>query len=111
MVGFAILGTLPIFLHPTILSATTISGTMVLGLAPVFILWKMPSRPLAFHLSVGFGIVVGVWFALGHWPASLTFFAGKYAALLSANIIGTLGSFALYFLASKIGKAIKPLGV
>ncbi|MEZ4955081.1 MAG: sodium:solute symporter [Saprospiraceae bacterium] len=102
MVGFAILGTLPIFLNPTILSATTISGTMVLGLAPVFILWKMPSRPLAFHLSVGFGIVVGIWFALGQWPISLTFFSVKYGALLSANIVGTLGSFAFYFLASKI---------
>lgn len=104
MIGFAILGTLPIFLNPTILSATTISGTMVLGLAPVFIFWKMPSKPLAFHLSVGFGIVVGIWFALGQWPGYLTFFEGKYGALLSANIIGTSGSFALYFLASKIGR-------
>ncbi|MEO1261322.1 MAG: sodium:solute symporter [Bacteroidota bacterium] len=100
MIGFAVLGTLPIFLNPTILSATTISGTMVLGLAPVFLLWKMNTRPLAFHLAVGFGILVGILFALGLWPASLVFFEGTYGALLSANIVGTIGSFVLYFLGS-----------
>ena len=90
MIGFAILGTLPIFLNPTILSATTISGTMVLGLAPVFLLWKMRAGALAFHLAVGFGVVVGILLAIGQWPDSLVFFEGQYAALLSANIVGQL---------------------
>lgn len=100
MIGFAILGTLPIFLNPTILSATTISGTMVLGLAPVFLLWNRKAGPMAFHLAVGFGVVVGVLFAAGQWPENLVFFEGKYAALLSANIVGTIGSFVLYLAAS-----------
>ncbi len=98
MTAFAILGTLPVFLNPTILSATTISGTMVLGLAPVFLLWKLKAPPLAFHLAVGVGLVVGITLAFGAWPSSLTFFPGKYGDLLSANIIGTIGSFVLFFL-------------
>ena len=97
---FAILGTLPIFLNPTILSATTISGTMVLGLAPVFLFWEKGGGPLAFHLAVGAGLIVGVMLATGNWPESLVFFNGKYGDLLSANIVGTLLSFLLFGLAS-----------
>ena len=100
MTIFTILGTLPVFLNPTILSATTISGTMVLGLAPVFLWWKKPSRPLAFHLSVGAGLLVGIILASGNWPDSLTFFAGKYGDLLSANIIGAGLSFILFWIGS-----------
>ena len=40
MVVIAFGGTLPIFANPEILSATTVSGTMVIGLAPIFIFWK-----------------------------------------------------------------------
>ncbi|WP_456438730.1 sodium:solute symporter family transporter, partial [Psychroserpens sp.] len=41
MAVIAILGTLPVFLDAEILSATTISGTMVIGLTPVFVFWNM----------------------------------------------------------------------
>lgn len=102
MVIFTIAGTLPIFLDPTILSATTISGTMVLGLAPVFLFWKMKSTPLAFHLAVGVGILVGIILTTGYWPNSILHFDGKYGDLLSANIIGTLLSFLLFFVTSKL---------
>ncbi|MEO0405382.1 MAG: sodium:solute symporter, partial [Bacteroidota bacterium] len=43
MILMALAGTVPVFLSPTILSATTISGTMVIGLAPVFLFWKKES--------------------------------------------------------------------
>jgi Na+/proline symporter len=98
MAAFALIGTLPVFLNPEILSATTISGTMVLGLAPVFIFWNRDMPPIAFHLSVGTGLLVGVIFALGYWPSSLTFFEGKYGDLLSVNIVGTVMSLILFFL-------------
>lgn len=100
MIAFVLLGTIPVFFNPEILSATTVSGTMVLGLAPVFILWRMEVHPVAFHLAVGIGIFIGLIFAFGWWPEQLTFFTGKYGDLLSANIIGTILSFLFYFVAS-----------
>lgn len=98
MVLLVILGTLPVFAGPEILSATTISGTMVLGLAPVFLLWNSKAPSLSFHLSVGFGIFVGVLIATGLYPTSLIFSQGKYADLLSANLYGTIGCFILFSL-------------
>ena len=38
MVAFALLGNLPMIAGTDILKATTVSGTMVMGLAPVFLL-------------------------------------------------------------------------
>ena len=40
MILFAILGNLPLFAGTAILKATTISGTMVMGLAPVFLFYR-----------------------------------------------------------------------
>lgn len=105
MVVFTILGTLPIFLNPTVLSATTISGTMVLGLAPVFILWKIKSNPLAFHMTVGVGIIIGILFTLKLWPQSLVFFEGRYGILLSANIVGAMLSLLVFIIVSALGKS------
>ncbi len=98
MVLFAIAGTLPIFANPEILSATTISGTMVLGLAPVFLLWKIKAKAISFHLAVGVGIVLGVLLALGAIPEQLIWFPGKYGDLLSVNILGTVACFVLFLL-------------
>ncbi len=89
MVALTIIGTVPVFFGPTILSATTLSGTMVIGLAPVFLFWKMEAPPLSFLLSVGTGIVFGILLAAGWYPASWVFFSGPYAELLSANLVGT----------------------
>lgn len=99
MVVITVLGTIPVFLNPEILSATTVSGTMVMGLAPVFLLWKQKTSSLAFHLPVGFGIFVGVILALGYFPEKLVFTTGKYADLLWSNIWGLLGCFILYIFA------------
>jgi hypothetical protein len=84
-----VLGNLPLLWHADILKATTISGTMVLGLAPPFLFWKWHKpAPLAFHLSFLGGLTVGVWALVGHWPAALTIGSGHYAALLGQNLYG-----------------------
>lgn len=98
MVALVVVGTLPVFAGPEILSATTVSGTMVMGLAPVFLLWRMDAPPVSFHLSVGAGIVVGVSLALGWLPESMILFEGKYGDLLSANLWGSAACFLLFLI-------------
>ncbi len=86
MVVITVIGTIPVFLKPEILSATTISGTMVVGLAPVFLLWNKSTSNLSFFLPVGFGILVGTLLVTGYFPKQLIFTEGKYAPLLWANL-------------------------
>jgi Na+/proline symporter len=89
MVVFALFGNLPMLAGTDILKATTISGTMVIGLAPVFILHGL-SRPtrLSFHLSFWTGMGLGLALALGWIPASWAIGDGKYALLLGTNCYG-----------------------
>lgn len=100
MVAFTIVGTLPVFAGPEILSATTISGTMVLGLAPVFLFWRRAAGPWAFHLPVVASVLLGLIYAIGWWPVAWSWFPGRYGDLLSVNIVGTLLCFALFGLAA-----------
>jgi Na+/proline symporter len=90
MIAVTILGTIPVFLNPTILSATTISGTMVMGLAPVFIFWNAKVPKLSFHLAIGIGVVFGILLAAQLIPSNMVFFEGKYGDLLSVNLIGSV---------------------
>lgn len=107
MALLALLGTIPVFLKASILSATTISGTMVIGLAPVFIFWKLKAPKISFHLSVWAGVAAGLIFALGLFPESLILFDDKYGDLLSVNLIGSIACLVLFFipLISTYGKA------
>lgn len=91
MLVFAILGNLPMLAGTDILKATTISGTMVMGLAPVFILHGLvrPTR-LGFHLSFGIGLLLGLALTVGWIPASWAIGDGKYAVLLGTNLYGLL---------------------
>ena len=98
MLLVATLGTIPVFFGADILSASTISGTMVIGLAPVFLFWKKPMPAISFHLSVWTGVAVGLLLASGKTPASLIWFDGKYGDLLSLNLWGSLLCFGLFFL-------------
>jgi len=98
MILIVILGTIPVFLNPAILSATTVSGAMVAGLAPVFCLWRKKAPPLSFWLSVGFGLGCGFLLVFGLWPEWLTVSTGKYADLLGVTLVEVAGCFALYFL-------------
>jgi len=89
MVLFALLGNLPMIAGTDILKATTISGTMVIGLAPVFVLHGLttPTR-LGFHFSFWTGICLGIAVTLDWIPPSWAIGDGKYALLLGTNLYG-----------------------
>lgn len=99
MVTFALLGNLPMIAGTDILKATTISGTMVIGLAPIFLFsGRVVHSPLSFHLAFWTGIVLGVLQALNLIPPSWAIGAGQYGVLLGTNLYGlalcTAGFFA-----------------
>lgn len=96
MVIVALLGTIPIFLNADILSATTISGTMVIGLTPVFLFWNMKVPKMSFYLSVICGIVFGFILVFNWLPKVLIFTEGKYADLLWVNIWGIVSCIIIY---------------
>lgn len=98
MVLIAVLGTIPVFFGASILSATTISGTMVIGLAPVFIFWWMKMPKISFQLSVWCGVAAGILLASGKMPESMIWFEGKYGDLLSINLLGTIMCVLLFFI-------------
>lgn len=99
MLVFALLGNLPMLAGTDILKATTISGTMVIGLAPVFLLhgFVRPTR-LGFHLSFWTGIGLGVALTLGWIPQSWAIGDGSYALLLGTNLYGLILCTAGYLL-------------
>ena len=106
MVLIAVLGTLPIFLEAEILSATTttISGTMVIGLTPIFVFWKSKTPKISFHLSVFCGVLFGFLLILDAFPKNLVFTTGKYADLLWINFWGIICCTLLYFIPKWIKK-------
>ncbi len=90
-----VVGSLPLFAGAAILKATTVSGTMVLGLAPIFLLWRAGRPgPLAFHLAFWPGVAFGLAFALGAVPAALSVGGGPNAALLGVNLWGSAAALA-----------------
>ncbi len=91
MILIAVLGNLPMIAGAEILTATTLSGTMVMGLAPIFLLqgWVGYS-PWSFHLSFWPGLVLGVLLAVGWIPHTWAIGEGKYALLLGTNLYGLL---------------------
>ena len=98
MVVIAVLGTIPVFLDAEILSATTISGTMVIGLTPVFLFWRGTAPKISFHLSVICGILFGFLLVFDWFPNALIFTDGKYGDLLWINFWGILSCIILYFI-------------
>ncbi|TYC12111.1 sodium:solute symporter [Bizionia gelidisalsuginis] len=104
MVAIAILGTLPVFLNAEILSATTISGTMVIGLTPIFLFWSIEVPKISFYLSVICGIVFGFLLVFNWFPDALIFTDGKYADLLWVNAWGITFCIILYFIPKWITK-------
>ena len=104
MIAVAILGTIPVFLNAEILSATTISGTMVIGLTPIFIFWKHKVPKSSFYLSVISGLIFGILLVFDAFPKSLIFTKGKYASLFWVNLWGILSCIILYFIPKWIKK-------
>ncbi len=98
MTWIAILGTIPVFFHPDILSATTISGTSVLGLAPIFLCWQVKAPPLSFYISVFFGLLASFAYIFNLIPETYWLTPGTHGDLLTANVVGTIGCFVGYFL-------------
>ncbi len=96
MVALVVLGTIPVFFSPEIISATTISGLMVVGLAPVFLLWKTKTPSWAFHAAVLAGLTVGISTLLWGTPEWMTWGDTKYAATLGASVVGTALAFILF---------------
>ena len=95
IVGLTVIGTIPIFLGAEILSATTVSGTMVLGLAPVFLFWQDKSSATSFYFAVGAGLLMGMLYAFEVPLPNFT--EGKYNQLLSYNVLGFILVFVSYF--------------
>ena len=102
MVGIAVAGNLPLLsiymgdaVGPAIIAATTISGTMVMGLAPIFLLAFVPhagreSFHLAFWPGLLFGVLVTLEGTLGIeiFPPWIDIGSGKYADDLGVNVWG-----------------------
>ncbi|MGE0521654.1 MAG: hypothetical protein AB7O60_01295 [Variibacter sp.] len=100
----AVIGNLPLLsiyagdrVGPAIIAATTISGTMVMGLAPIFLLsWLRSAGALSFHLAFWPGLVIGVlravetFMRISIFPSSLSLGDGKYALDLGLNTYGLL---------------------
>ncbi|MDV2991253.1 MAG: hypothetical protein N4J56_000907 [Chroococcidiopsis sp. SAG 2025] len=88
MVAMAIVGNLPMLFGTNILKATTVSGTMVLGLAPIFLLISRHKLPqAAFFAPVGISVILGIVSALN--PALLPWQigSGENASLLAWNLV------------------------
>lgn len=97
MLILTVVGTLPILFSPTILSATTISGTMVIGLAPIFIFHKVRVPKISYFLSVAVGLAFGIALAIGAFPDTFIGITGPYTDLLLCNIFGSIACLMAYF--------------
>ncbi|KAL0034477.1 hypothetical protein WJX79_004596 [Trebouxia sp. C0005] len=66
IVILAVIGILPLLASPTALNATTVSGTLIMGLGPPvwFLIFVKGYRPLTFHLPFWWGIAMGIVFQL-----------------------------------------------
>ncbi|MEM6599680.1 MAG: Na+/proline symporter, partial [Cyanobacteria bacterium P01_C01_bin.69] len=118
IVAIALLGNIPLFsiymgdrVGPAIIQATTISGTMVMGLAPIFLLaFIRKASTLSFHLAFWPGLLFGVMrvveSATGSalFPEAISIGSGKYALDLGVNIYGLLICVAGYL----IGAVLSP---
>ena len=104
ILGVAVVGNLPLLtiylgdrVGPAVIAATTLSGTMVMGLAPIFLLcWVRGTGALSFHLAFWPGIALGVvrgvevFAKLRLLPAALDLGSGPFAADLGVNAWGLL---------------------
>ena len=117
IVAVAIVGNLPLLtiylgdrIGPAVIAATTLSGTMVMGLAPIFLLcWVRTAGALSFHLALWPGIVLGVirgievFGKLRILPPALDLGSGAFAADLGVNAWGLLLCTAGFLLGTALG--------
>jgi Na+/proline symporter len=99
MIVIAVAGNIPLLAGPSILKATTVSGTMVMGLAPIFLFHSLRDvPPLSFHLAFWPGVILGTAYAFSPMPSFLAIGPGKYGGLLGLNLYGLLLCTGLYLL-------------
>lgn len=122
MVAIALLGNLPLFsiylgdkVGPAIIQATTISGTMVMGLAPIFLFsFIRKAGSLSFHFAFWPGLIFGVMRVLegaldtSLFPTWISIGSGKYALDLGRNLYGLLICVSGYLLGATIRPAAQP---
>lgn len=105
MLLFAFVGNLPMLVGTDILAATTISGTMVMGLGPIFLLHgRVKPTKLGFHLCFWIGITLG--FAYSFTPdllGGLAIGEGRSAVLLGTNFYGLILCTLAYLIPGAIG--------
>ncbi|CAM9272467.1 unnamed protein product [Chrysoparadoxa australica] len=119
MVIIAVCGTLTLLTEQTALNATTVSGTVVLGLGPPILglafFGVKGYRPLCFHMPFWSAASIGVAYSIGSFypeKVDLSLFSigtGAYAKLLGWNVLGAVlawGSFLLFFLENWHGEAL-----
>lgn len=109
MLIFAVVGNLPMIMGADIITATTISGTMIMGLGPIFLLHGVvkPTK-LGFMLAFWIGMVLGIVDTVA--PASLAFMnigAGTYANFLGVNLWGAILCWVGYIVPGLVGQAIE----
>ena len=104
MIVVAVVGNLPLLsiylgdkAGPAVIAATTISGTMVMGLAPIFLLsWLRPAGASSFHMAFWPGVLIGVVRAtetFGHiqiFPDAVKLGTGPFALDLGVNVWGLI---------------------
>ncbi len=119
ILAIAVLGNLPLFsiylgdrAGPAVIAATTISGTMVMGLAPIFLLsWIPTARRLSFHLAFWPGLLFGVLLTIESavgvsiFPSWIDLGIGVYADDFGVNVFGL----ALVTLGFLLGAAVAAL--
>ncbi|ROO32956.1 Na+/proline symporter [Salinisphaera orenii] len=111
LIAIALLGNIPLLslyidgVGPAVIAATTISGTAIMGLAPIFLLaWIRSAGALSFHLALWPGVFIGVLLVLQDFaglaviPDALAIGSGRYAQTLGINVWGLLLCSAGYLL-------------
>jgi len=101
MAAVAVIGNLPLLslyikgVGPAVIAATTISGTAVMGLAPIFLLAWLPGvGPRSFYYAFWPGLTIGVFKAVETFggitllPSFLDLGVGPYAQDLGLNVWG-----------------------
>ncbi len=117
-----VIGTLPLLGDAKILDATTVSGTVVMGLGPPVIggIFFGPSAddsranakpaPLAFHLSFWCGVAFGAVIQAKPPATVMAIGTGKYAQLLGFNLYGIIACTGLYFIGLALHHYVIPVG-
>lgn len=107
MIIFGIVGNLPMIMGASIITATTISGTMIMGLGPIFLMHGVvkPTNT-GFMLAFWIGMILGIWDVVD--PSSLSFLnigEGKYANFLGVNLWGAIACWIAYIVPGLISAA------